>query len=460
MSGKPVRPGSAHPLRKAPERPSLVLAALAVSLAFFVGCLLAQEARVPEKTAASAGSASFEQLIPEGRGTPVSVAITQGGEGFTLLEENGQYRLDGEDAALDANAARDLLAIGSSVLARHRLEGAQSEYGIDNRSLTACFNYQDQTTLTLHLGDPTPTGEGWYAAVEGDPDVYVVNNALGRTLAAGKQALYALPDLSAYFTAQTLNVAAIQRPGEETITIARVTQANPFNTMVELTTPIHYPANSERAAQVYLALENIRPTGLAALDGRDADWGLDEPLAVITLEDHVRTRLTLGQAGDVRTLRVNEDRAVYTIDADALSFLRSLTVPYLAEQLPGLVMLSQLSAVSVRTPDRTLRFDVDQPSGSYQLEGRALSEERFVPVYQQMIGLLIERYVPSPEKAGEARLQLEYTFREGGQWTLTIAEYDESFDLIIRDGCACFLLSRAKTDALIETILTLEEEEP
>ena len=70
------------------------------------------------------------------------------------------------------------------------------------------------------------------------------------------------------------------------------------------------------------------------LDGTDADWGLDEPLAVITLEDHVRTRLTLGQAGDVRTLRVNEDRAVYTIDADALSFLRSLTVPYLAEH-PG-----------------------------------------------------------------------------------------------------------------------------
>jgi len=196
------------------------------------------------------------------------------------------------------------------------------------------------------------------------------------------------------------------------------------------------------------------------LDGTDADWGLDEPLAVITLEDHVRTRLTLGQAGDVRTLRVNEDRAVYTIDADALSFLRSLTVPYLAEQLPGLVMLSQLSAISVRTPDRTLHFDVDQPSGSYRLEGRELSGERFLPVYQQMIGLLIERYVPSPEKAGEARLQLEYTFREGGQWTLTIAEYDESFDLIIRDGCACFLLSRAKTDALIETILTLEEEEP
>ncbi len=457
MSGKPVQPGNAHPLRKAPERLSLLLTALAVSLAFFVGCLLVPDARVPDK---AAPSVSFTQLIPEGSGTPVSVTMTRDGESFTLLDENGQYRLDGKETALDANAARELLASGASILARRRLEGAQSEYGIDSRSLTACYAYKDQRTLTLRLGDPTPTGEGWYASVEGDPAVYVVNNALGRTLTAGKEALYALPDLSAYFTAHTLNVAVIERPGEETITIARVAQANHFNTMVELTTPIHYPANSERAAEVYLALENIRPTGLAALDGTDAEWGLDEPLATITLEDHVQTRLTLGQVGDKCTLRVNEDSAVYTVDASALSFLRSLTVPYLAEQLPGLVMLNQVSAISVRTSDQALHFDVDQPSGSYLLEGREVSGERFLPVYQQMIGLLIERYVPSPEKAGEARLQLEYTFREGGQWTLTIAEYDEAFDLIIRDGCACFLLSRAKTDALIETIFSLEEEKP
>lgn len=458
MNGKPVRPENERPLRKAPERPAFLLAALTASLVFFVGCLLFTGMRTPEKAAPSAASTSFTQLIPEGSGVPVRVTVTQGGEAFTLLDENGQYQLDGEDAALDANAARDLLASGSSILARRRLEGAQNEYGIDSQSLTACFFYKDQTTLTLRLGDPTPTGEGWYASVEGDSAVYVVNNALGRTLSAGKQALYALPDLSAYFTAQTLNVAAIQCPGEETITIARVTQANPFNTMVELTTPIHYPANSERAAEVYLALENIRPTALAALDGADADWGLEEPLAVISLEDHVQTRLTLGQVGDVCTLRINEDSAVYTVDASTLSFLRSLTVPYLAEQLPGLVMLSQVSAIDVRTPAETLHFDVDQPSGSYQLEGRALSEESFLPVYQQMIGLLIERYVPSPENTGEARLQLAYTFQEGGQWTLTIAEYDESFDLIIRDGCACFLLSRTKTDALIQTILSLQEE--
>ncbi len=460
MSKTPVQPENQRALRKPPERLMPLLAALVASLAFFAGCLVFAGTCAPEQDTPPVAATSFTQLVPEGSGVPIRVSVARDGERFTLLRQDEGYHLEGEEAELDANAARELLSSGASILSRRRLEGTLSEYGINDRSLTVRYEYGDQSALTLRMGDPTPTGEGWYAAVEGDPAVYVVNNALGSVLNAGKATLYALPDLSAYFTAQTLNVAAIERPGQETITIARVTQANPFNTMVELTTPIRYPANSERAAEVYLALEAICPTGIAALDGADADWGLDTPLAVISLEDHVTTRLTIGQAGDVCTLRLNQNSAVYTIDASTLSFLRSLTVPYLAEQLPGLVMLNQLSAVTVRTPEKTLSFEVDQASDSYRLEDNALDKERFLAVYQQMIGLLIERYVPTPEKTGEPRLEMEYTFQEGGRWTLTIAEYDDAFDLIIRDRCACFLLSRAKTDALIQTIFSLQEELP
>lgn len=452
------RPVSENPLRKPPERMTPLLAALVLSLCFFAGCVIATGRQEAQTAAPTAAGRTFTQLIPEGSGTPVSVALTQGGEGFTLLCEDGAYRLEGEEAALDPNAAHSLLATGAAILARQRLEGDPEDYGIGGQSLTACYHYEDQSALTLRLGDALPTGEGWYAAVEGDDAVYVVGNALGSALRAGKQALYALPDMTKYFTAQTLNVAAIRRRGEETITIARALEANPFNTMVELTAPIHYPANSERAAEVYLALEKIVPTGLCALDGADADWGLEDPLAEIVLEDHVTTRLTIGQAGETYTLRINGEHAVYEIDAGALSFLDSLTVPYLAEQLPGLVMLSQLSEITVRTQTDALHFDVDQPSGSYQLEGRALDADAFLPVYQQMIGMLIERYVPEPAQMGAPRLTIEYTFRGGGTWTLTLAEYDEAFDLIIRDSCACFLLSRSKTDALIETIFSLQEE--
>lgn len=448
----------ARTLRKPAPRGLAMPVLLALCALFLAGCLMAAGASKPaspSKAQTEAVPSAFVQLIPEQAGRPIAVSVTQGETGFTLLEEDGVFRLEGEEAELSPNAAGELLSCGESILARRRLEGDRSEYGMDAPSLSARFVYENHPDIVLALGGPVPTGEGWYAAVEGDPSVYIVNNALACALSVSRQSLYKLPDLSERFTAQTLQKATIEQPGAETIAIARVTQANPFNTMVELIRPIHYPANSERAAEVYLALEKLEATGLADLHGTNEAWGLDEPLAVLTLEDHATTRLTIGKAGETYTLRIDEESAVYTLSADALSFLGSLTVPWLAEQLPGLVMLSQVSAIDVRAGEQTLHFEVDQPSQTYLLEGKPLSEEGFLPVYQQMIGILIERYVPTPQDVGAPRLRLDYTFRDGSRWSLALAAYDDSFDLIVRDQCARFLLSRSKTDALIQSIVAL-----
>jgi len=431
---------------------------LGLSALFLAVCLVmakASKPAAPPKTQTETAAAAFVQLIPEQAGRPVAVSITQGETGFTLLEEDGVFRFEGEEAELAPQAAGELLSCGESILARRRLEGDSSEYGMDAPTLSARFVYANHADIVLLLGGPVPTGEGWYAMVEGDSSVYIVNNALARALSVSRQSLYALPDLSERFTAQTLERVSIEQPGAETIAIARVTQANPFNTMVELTQPIQYPANSERAAEVYLALEKIQPTGVADLHGTDEAWGLDSPLAVLTLEDHGTTRLTIGSAGDTYTLRIDDESAVYTLGADALSFLGSLTVPWLAEQLPGLVMLSQVSDIDVRAGEKTLHFDIDQSAKTYLLEGEPVSEEAFLPVYQQMIGVLIERYIPEPQGEGAPRLKLDYTFNDGTRWSLAISAHDDSFDLITRDQCAHFLISRSKTDALVQSILGL-----
>lgn len=446
------------PARKGPA--PLVIA-LALSLAFLAYCavasgLLAPKADAPvTKTSAN----TYTQLIPDGLGVPVSIALTGGTEAFTLVLEEDAYRIAGEDAVLDPAAARELLSSGASILSRRTLSGPHAEYGI-GASLQAEYTYADGKTLTLLLGQQVPTGEGWYAAVEGDDNVYIVNNALQHTLSVSKQALYALPDLAELYAAQSLLSVTIKMSGEAPLTIARVSEENPFNTMVELRSPIHYPANSERAAEVYLALEKIKLTGIADLSGKDKDWGLSSPLAVLTLQDKVQTRLVIGDTGNEYTLRLNDDPAVYTIDPETLTFLNSLSVPWLAEQLPGLVMLNQVAEIKVTAGAQTLLITTDQVAHAYTVDEHTVAEETFLPVYQQMIGLLIERYVPQAEGEHSPRLTLEYTLRDGSTWTLTLCEYDENYDLIVRGNCACFLLSRTKTDALVQAIFSLREIAP
>lgn len=441
---------------------SPLMIALALSFAFLAYCVLASGLLTPREDApvAKASANTYTQLIPDGSGTPVSVTLTGSGADFTLVLEGDAYRIAGEDAAINPAAAKELLSSGASILSRRTLTGPHADYGINETALRAEYTYKNGSNCTLLLGQQVPTGEGWYAAVEGDAKVYIVNNALQRALTVGKQALYALPDLSGMYSAQTLSSVTIELAGESPLTIARVTKENPFNTMVELTSPIHYPANSERAAEVYLALDEIRLTGIAALSGRDEDWGLASPVAVLTLLDRAETRLVIGDTGTDYTLRLNDEPAVYTVDPETLVFLNSLSVPWLAEQLPGLVMLNQVAEIRVTAGAESLLFTADQAAHTYTLDGQSIAEEAFLPVYQQMIGLLIERYVPQTTADRPARLTLEYTFRDGSAWTLALCEYDAGYDLIVRGDCSCFLVSRARTDALVQALLALREVAP
>jgi len=453
VSTTPMMPEPAEALRRPLRRFPALAAALICSLAFFLLCAAYTGAAPEETEKPKRAAASFVQLVPQGAGDVLSITLTQGDTGFELRMQNGAYALSGETAAVDPQAARELLSAGASILSRQQLSGNPADYGAGEGALRASFAYESGETLTLLLGDPVPTGEGHYAAVNGQ--VHVVNNALAAALQRDKQALYALPDLSQRFTANTLMRASIALPGEDVLTLERVTHANPFNTKVQMTSPIRYPANAERAAEVYLALENIRPTGVAQIGGRDEDWGLDAPLDVLTLTDKEETTLTLGRAGDLYTLRIGGDKNVYTVDGAGLSFLDAISVPYLAEQLPGLVMLNQVASIAVHTQAETLAFTVDPGTDTYTIDGKPLTRDVFVPAYQQMIGLLIERYAPGAQ-AGDARIRIEYTLTNGSRFEIVFAEYDEQFDLVVREDCASFLISRAKTDAMVDALRSLK----
>lgn len=453
----PIKLESAQALRRPKRRVSPLLAALLLSFAFWASCAVYT---APEKGTAvpqeKTASVRFTQLVPEGAGSVQALAYQNGEERFVLFMQDGVPVLEGEDAALDPRAAQELLGTGASILSRQKLPGSPADYGVGENALRAEYRYESGEVLTLLVGDPVPTGEGVYAAVAGEDGVHVVNNALSAALRVGKQALYALPDLSERFTANTLLSAEIALPGQQGLTLERVTQDNPFNTKVQMTSPILYPANAERAAEVYLALEKIQPTGVAQIGGRDEDWGLAQPLAVLTLRDREETTLTVGQAEGVYTLRISGDENVYTVDGANLSFLDVVSVPYLAEQLPGLVMLNQVSRIDVHAGEETLVLTADQDAGAFALDGKPLTAETFVPAYQQMIGLLIERYVPEPETVGVPRIRIDYTFKDGGSWSIAFAQYDEQYDLVVRGDCACFLISRAKTDAMLEALRGLK----
>lgn len=449
-------------LRQKPSRirraPLLIIAPI-LSAVFLLVCVwITQPKEIQQTQTAPDTAGQFTQLVPPGAVTPVSVTITAAQERYTLSGREATYTLDGEDAQLSEQAAKSLLACGSSVLARSRIEGDAADFGLSQPVLEAVFTYAEGQTLTLALGNAPPTGSGRYAQVAGDEGIYVVNASLFDQLSAGRSALYALPDFSQTFTAYTLESVTIEQPQQETITIERVTEENPFHTVAQFAAPLNYPANSERTAELFLALAEIKPLRVLAPEGADADYGLATPLADISLvgTEAKTLRLRIGKQGDTLTLRVDEDAAVYALAATAADFLKNTTVTYLAEQLPGLVALSEVSDIALTRGADTYKMRIERTGdeAAYFIGDVQVPSDDFSSLYQGAIGLLIERRIGGDIslQADGLRASFTYTLRDGSTWSLGFLDCGDQYDAVLREGEVAFLISKRKVDAVFDAV--------
>lgn len=445
--------------RRGPRAPRIAAALVALFLAASAVLLLPAKEPLPVEEPAREAESGFTQLVPEGAGTPVAARVEARGETYTLRAgADGDYSLAEDALPVDAAAARRVLGCGASLLARQRIKTQDAAaFGLDPAGVTAAFTYADGRTLTLRLGDAPATGEGRYAQVEGRDGVYVVNRALYETLSAGSGALAALPDLSA-FRAETLLEATVTPQGGETVSVARVTEANPFNAVAQLTEPIRYPASSERAAELFLAVCGLKVEGYAGrATGREAlsAYGLDAPLFTLRLLGAGGETLDaqVGEADDALYLRLGEEDAVYALSQDAGRIPEIARVTYLAEQLPGLVSLAEVEALTLRRGGETHTLRVERPqtgAAVYRVDGAAVELEEFRPYYQAAIGLLIDRRRSEGQQLGACRASFTYTFTDGTEWTLRFLNCGEAYDAVERDGEAAFLIARRKVDAVFD----------
>lgn len=445
--------------RKSACAPRAFAALIALFLLASAALLWPQGEEAPAKTGREAPGAqsAFTQLIPAGAGMPVSAAVDATGDSYVLCAQGDGYALEGDDLPLDKAAAQAVLACGASLLARQRIDSEDdAAFGLDPARVTALFTYADGQTRTLRLGDAPATGAGRYARIDGMPGIYVVNRAVYDTLSAGVGTLAAMPDFSAY-QAQTLMRATVTPRDAETVSVRRVTEPNPFNTVAELTEPIRYPASAERAAELFsavCALEAQAYAGRADSPAALAAYGLDAPLAAISLLGPAGETLEaqMGEANGALYLRLDGGDAVYTLAPGAADFLENARASYLAEQLAGLVSLSEVRTLTLSRGAETHTLAVERPSDGeavYSVDAAAVDLDAFRPYYQAAIGLLIDRR-RGEEEPGACRAAFTYTFTDGGEWTIQFLAYDDLYDAVLRDGEAAFLIARQKVDGVFD----------
>jgi uncharacterized protein DUF4340 len=152
----------------------------AIVLAALTGTLYWSNHRKIKETTASASLETSPKVLSLNSADFISVKISKRGAEDLALSKNdaGKWQITApKPLAADSDAVSNLLSTFSSLSSDRVVEEKATDlspYGLAQPSLVITATDKNKKTVDLRIGDDTPAGSGAYAAVAGDPRVFII----------------------------------------------------------------------------------------------------------------------------------------------------------------------------------------------------------------------------------------------------------------------------------------------
>lgn len=157
-------------------KPRGLLVAVGVLAVLGVGIFFSNKKQAA-KEKASADTTTKVVSIPDDQFQAIDIRKA-GADAVDLTKQNGKWAITGpKPLPADSDSVSSLVSTLSSVSADATIEDKAADltpYGLVHPSLEVQVNRKDGKTVTLELGDDTPTNSGTYAKVAGDAHVYTI----------------------------------------------------------------------------------------------------------------------------------------------------------------------------------------------------------------------------------------------------------------------------------------------
>jgi hypothetical protein len=453
------------------------LAALVVVLAAAIGVTLSL--KKPKPGPPGPAGARIELSTRE-EPSLVTVRLRDRQEGpLEMLRKDGTWTVTGAPAvALDSAAAGELAYHFWSLTAERTVDENPSDlaqYGLEPPRATAEGLFSDGSTLGLLLGDPTPTKDGYYLQVRGDPKVYTVWSVVGEHLH------WRLADLrdrtiSPSIRAEEVTSLVIRRP-RGVIEIAEKSPAEAKSSLYgfgryRLVRPYGTPrsADGEKLQELLAAVLAVDIADFVDDNPKDlAAYGLARPWAEVVVRDRQSTlglRFGAEAGGGRRYLRVDGRPGVCAVDAARLAFLDTPAFA-LAEKFVLIPTIDNVDRIVITAGGATHTLaitrapappgaegDVAKPVESFTADGKPVAEDSFRRFYQRLVGIMIEgeaRAAPGAVPEVRTRFVLGAAAAGAGAPRSVEAAYlpsDRDFYAVSMAGATEFAVSRQQVKAM------------
>lgn len=273
------------------------IAAALLFAALLAWVLTQEKRRVPEKEEVFGIDAALAQSLRIDRADEPTIVLEKQDDGWVITEPF-QGLADPDEVDRLIKAVVELKPMSS----REDVDLDSEDFGLADAPLTATLTTTDGRQVQVSVGQETPLGNERYAKVSGarrrggDGKLYVVSSMLRTTL--WKEPAQLRDKKVARFESDDVTGVELSH-GDQQIVLARATGDD--DVKWRMTTPLEAVADEWNTKSVIDALRDLRAEDFLSEEKTDAELGLDNPQARVTLTmaDGGTLTLSFGKSAEV-----------------------------------------------------------------------------------------------------------------------------------------------------------------
>lgn len=394
----------------------------------------------------------------------------------------------------------------SSVTYSRKIENSEenlSEYGLDTPEVEARITMEDGTETRILFGIQAPFDEGYYAMVNDDPAIYLVNSVVYNAFLKTEKDMLEVEDLPDIIAD---NIEYVKIDGKDGVILEMSYEKDPVDLAGTNNWNILKPYEKPVAGDTMAITEYLNNYSNLSFDecvdyrGEDlSQYGLDEPALTIYLnyfetiekeetsskeeqdtsdeelqepetirKDHT-LELYIGSVNEEGDYYVKqkESNAVYTMSGDKISNLIEINTFSLMDKFQSMINIQTVDNVNLTIGTTTHTMDIirttettddqEEEKEEYRFDNESVEEEKFKDLYQALISPKIERELPEEYvKEDTIKPELSVTFNRNtdSKSTVTIEyfPYDESYYIMKNSEDMLFLVDLRVINDIIDSI--------
>jgi len=345
-----------------------------------------------------------------------------------------------------------------------------SQYGLEPPQNIVTALYSDETETTIIIGNMTPDKNYYYAMIEDDDNIYIIDKINGQRINYGLNELISktVPIISE----KEILYLDIKQKGKDEIEIeyngdmdgnaADLSKygLQTLNMKKPIANAIVYPNNiqsyvlSNTSALTIKDLIDIFPKDLS-------QYGLQEPELIINMKDSKNSvEFKIGNSIDENTFycMVDDRPHIFSIEKEAVTPFMDINILNFIEKFVSLHYRKDVESVNISSSkgnysitfgeeeieektEETTENEVNDNRASF-INGKEIDKDEFSNLFQLIVGITFDSIDYDAKPQGKPEFSTIYTLRDGTKDIIEYYNYNDNFYIALKDNDSSRIVSK------------------